>query len=166
MLRASGSRPRARRLRHNRRVTVAPARLSFAALLALALAACGDVGTGHAPRAPAGATLPGTVDDAAWQGVLACADCDGIDTRLRLSRGNGVVSQYELVEAFLDGEDAEYFREAGRWRREGRLLHLLPSQGGERLYAIDGAGNLVVVDRGGHVAGPGRVLSPVGEPAL
>ena len=157
MLRASGSRPRARRLRHNRRVTVAAARLSFAALLALALAACGDVGTGHAPRG-----RPGTVDeDAAWQGVLACADCDGIDTRLRLQRGNGVVSQYELVEAYLDGEGAEYFREQGRWRRDGRMLRLQPDTGGERLYAVDTAGNLVVVDRRGHAAGPGRTLSPV-----
>jgi hypothetical protein len=142
-------------------VTAASARLSLVVLLALGLVACGDVGTGAAPQGSADA-VPGTAGNAAaWQGVLACADCDGIDTRLRLQRGNGVASQYELVEAYLDGEGAEYFREQGRWRRDGRMLRLQPDTGGERLYAVDGAGNLVVVDRRGHAAGPGRVLSPV-----
>ena len=98
--------------------------------------------------------------------MLACADCDGIDTRLRLARGNGVVAQYELVEAYLDGEGAEYSREEGRWRRDGRILRLQPTGGGERLYTIDGAGNLVVVDRRGREAGPGRVLAPAGPPNL
>jgi hypothetical protein len=100
-----------------------------------------------------------------WQGVLACADCDGIDTRLRLQRGNGVVAQYELVEAYLDGEGAEYFHEGRRWRRDGRILRLQATSGGERLYAIDGTGNLVIVDRRGHAAGR-RVLTPGGPPGL
>src|SRR5688572_16554313 len=106
---------------------------------------------------------PGVGEELAWQGMVACADCDGIDTRLRLRRGNGVVSQYELVEAFLVDEGAEYFHEEGRWRREGRVLHLQPSGGGERRYAIDPEGNLMVIDRRGQLAGDGHVLAPVGE---
>jgi hypothetical protein len=132
----------------------------------VAFAGCGGRSP---PEASTGGTAPGFDTPAAelnWAGVLACADCDGIDTRLRLARGNGVVSQYELVEAFLDGEGAEYFREEGRWRRDGRILRLQATSGGERLYAIDGAGNLVVVDRRGHAAGPGRVLTPVAPPQM
>ena len=139
--------------------------MAFGVLAALGLVACGDPSpsqsAGPAPR------FENPDAELAWQGTLACADCDGIDTRLRLQRGNGIVAQYELVEAFLDDEaGAEYFREQGRWRRDGRVLHLQPSVGGERLYAIDGAGNLVVIDRRGHVVGPGRTLTPVGPPSL
>ncbi len=130
---------------------------------AMTLAACGDAGT---PRDATTARFENPDAELRWQGVLACADCDGIDTRLRLQRGNGVVAQYELVEAYLDGEGAEYFHEAGRWRRDGRLLRLQATSGGERLYEIDGTGNLVVVDRLGHAAGPNRVLAPAGPPAL
>jgi copper homeostasis protein (lipoprotein) len=130
-------------------------------LLALALAGCGErkppATTDTAPR------FDGTSGELAWQGVVACADCDGIDTRLRLHRGNGVVAQYELVEAFLVGEGAEYFHEEGRWRRDGRVLRLQASAGGERLYAIDPEGNLIVIDQGGRLAGDGHLLSPVGE---
>jgi len=165
MLRPDLSRPRAQVVRHDGRVTRIRHRWSILLLPLLALAGCG----GESKSQAGAQTAPGFDSpdaELSWQGVLACADCDGIDTRLRLSRGNGVVSQYELVEAFLDGEDAEYFREAGRWRRDGRILRLQATSGGERLYAIDGAGNLVVVNRAGLAAGPDRVLSPVGPPRM
>lgn len=138
----------------------------FAPLVAaLVLGGCGDVertsaSQGTSPR------MEAPVDEMAWEGTVSCSDCDGIQTQLRLQRGNGVVAQYELLEAFLDGKEAEYFREEGRWRRDGRVLHLQPSVGGERLYAIDGAGNLVAIDRRGHAAGPGRTLTPIGPPNL
>ena len=35
----------------------------------------------------------------------------------------------------------------GRWRRDGGVLRLQASAGGERRYAIDAEGNLVVIDR-------------------
>ena len=104
-------------------------------LAAAVLAGCSD---GGAQRDAPTARFESPDAELSWQGVLACADCDGIDTRLRLQRGNGVVAQYELVEAYLDGEGAEYFHEAGRWRRDGRILRLQATSGGERLYAIDG----------------------------
>ena len=165
MLVARLSRWRAGHVRHNRRMAACPRRGSIVAVAAavVLLAGCGrmpqqqdrDAGPTNAPD-----------DELAWQGVLACADCDGIDTRLKLQHGNGVAAQYELVEAFIDGEGADYFQESGRWRRDGRLLRLQSSAGGERLFAIDGAGNLVVVDRRGHAVGAGRVLSPVAPPPL
>jgi hypothetical protein len=166
MLSPVASRPRARPVRHNRRVTEAFRRSSILLppLLALALAACGQGGSDS--RQAAAARFDNPDAELRWQGVLACADCDGIDTRLRLERGNGVVSQYELVEAFLDGEGAEYFREEGRWRRDGRIVRLQPTSGGERLFALDGAGNLVVVDSRGHLAGPGRTLTPIAPPKM
>ncbi|WP_036171234.1 copper resistance protein NlpE N-terminal domain-containing protein [Noviluteimonas dokdonensis] len=145
----------------------APARHSSILLLpllaAVALAGCRG---GDAPSDASTARFESPDAELSWQGVVACADCDGIDTRLRLQRGNGVVAQYELVEAFLDGEGAEYFHEEGRWRRDGRILRLQATSGGERLYAIDGTGNLVVVDRRGDAAGPGHVLTPAGPPGL
>ena len=168
MLRPVGSRRRARWVRHNRIVRAFRHRwfVMFAPLVAaLALGGCGDANR----TSGAQTTVPGfdsPVEELAWEGTVACSDCDGIQTQLRLQRGNGVVAQYELQEAFLDGEGAEYFREEGRWRRDGRVLHLQPSVGGERLYAIDGAGNLVAIDRRGHAAGPGRTLTPVGPPNL
>lgn len=155
-------------MRQNRRVTAICHRWSFAAaglavLVGVALAGCGERDV--SPRADRAAPR---FDDApaeglGWQGVLACADCDGIDTRLRLRRGNGVVAQYELVEAFLVDEGAEYFHEEGRWRRDGRVLSLQASAGGERRYAIDPEGNLMVIDRRGQLAGDGHVLAPVSE---
>jgi len=168
MLPPVGSRRRARCVRHNRLVTAACHR--WLVLIAPLVAACALGGCGDTNRTSgAQTTVPGfdsPVQELAWEGTVACSDCDGIQTQLRLQRGNGVVAQYELLEAFLDGEGAEYFREEGRWRRDGRVLHLQPSAGGERLYAIDGAGNLVAIDRRGHAAGPGRTLTPMGPPNL
>lgn len=161
MLPPRASWPRARAARQNGRMAGRPFRWSILLLL-LAAAGCSD----DAQRTGPTARFESPDAELRWQGVLACADCDGIDTRLRLQRGNGVVAQYELVEAFLDGEGAEYFHEEGRWRRDGRLLRLQATSGGERLYAIDGTGNLVVVDRRGHAAGAGRVLTPAGPPGL
>ena len=164
MLPRRASRPRARAMAHDAGMTVARHRWSIL-LLPLLLTACGGDGVGTPDAGPT-ARFDSPDAELRWQGVLACADCDGIDTRLRLQRGNGVVAQYELVEAFLDGEGAEYFREEGRWRRDGRVLRLQATSGGERWYAIDGAGNLEVVDRRGHAAGVGHTLAPAGPPGL
>jgi len=129
-----------------------------ACLLALALAACGD-GSRSAGPARAPADFPADAQ-LAWQGLLACADCRGIDTRLRLLRA-GDATRYELVEAFIADDGTEYFREEGRWSREGRVLRLQADAGGERLYALDADGSLHVIDRLGHEAGSGRLLEPV-----
>ena len=149
----------------NVRVTVACHRwsIALAVLAGLALAGCGDRDAPSRGERGTPRIEPGVGEELAWQGMVACADCDGIDTRLRLRRGNGVVAQYELVEAFLVDEGAEYFHEQGRWRRDGRVLLLTASGGGERRYAIDPEGNLLILDRQGQLVGDGHVLAPVGE---
>jgi uncharacterized lipoprotein NlpE involved in copper resistance len=147
------------RLLHNRRVhRIARLRWSLACCAIAVLAcACGD-----ASRTPARTPDAfGTDAVLAWQGVVACADCDGIDTRLRLQRGTGAAAQYQLVEAFLDEAGAEYFREEGRWERQGAILTLHAQAGGVRRYRIEGDGALVAVDRAGEVAGEESGLTPV-----
>lgn len=96
-----------------------------------------------------------------WQGVVACADCLGIDTRLRLEQGAAPAARYQLVEAFLDEAGAEYFREEGRWQRDGAILTLRAQAGGVRRYRIGGDGALVAIDREGREVGDGRSLAPV-----
>lgn len=143
-------------LLHNRRVhPIARFRWSLPCAIAVLLGACGE-----APRPPAQASDAfGTDAVLVWQGVVACADCAGIDTRLRLQRGQ--TAQYQLVEAFLDDAGAEYFREEGRWERQGPILTLHAQAGGVRRYRIEGDGALVAVDRAGEEAGEGRSLAPV-----
>lgn len=146
-------------LRHNRGVAHDPppryARVPVLMLLAL-VAACGnqeratDADAGDAPGAPL-----------VWQGLVACADCAGIDTRLRLERASDGTARYQLVEAFLDGGGAEYYREEGRWERAGRILTLRAATGGVRRYRLDGEGRLLAADRTGREAGSGGPLSPV-----
>ena len=141
-----------------------PARLRclcLSTLLAAGLAACGE-----APRPPASGDAPVPAGDAqlAWQGVVACADCAGIDTRLRLER-SGKDARYQLVEAFLDADGAEYFREEGRWERVGKVLVLHAAGGGVRRYRIGVDGSLLVTDRAGRDVAAGSALAPVPGPA-
>lgn len=126
------------------------------------LAACGESPRTAASRA---GTSPGMDAPLAWQGLVACADCAGIDTRLRLERGAGDRARYQLVEAFLDEEGAEYFREEGRWERAGSVLTLRATGGGVRRYRIDRDGSLLAADRAGRDAGTGYALVPVPGPS-
>ena len=144
---------------HNARVSGLRFRWLLPSVLAAVLAACEP---GSAPqRAPAAA---GTLSDhLAWQGIVACADCMGIDTRLQLDEGAGITARYELVEAFLDSEGAQYFREAGRWERTGAVLVLRADGGGVRRYRIDGDGNLAPADFHGDVSGASGLLAPVAD---
>ena len=97
----------------------------------------------------------------AWQGLLACADCDGIDTHLVLDRGV-IPPRYELMETFLFDDDGERFREQGRWRREGQLLRLSADGGGQRVYAIEADGRLSLRGANGNAPPDGaRLLEPV-----
>lgn len=150
----------ARALRHNHRVAHASsphtARLPALMLLALSLAACGNQEPGMDADAGDAAGTP-----LVWQGLAPCADCAGIDTRLRLERATDGTARYQLVEAFLDGGSAEYYREEGRWERAGRILTLRAATGGVRRYRLDGEGRLLAADRMGREAGAGGPLSPV-----
>jgi uncharacterized lipoprotein NlpE involved in copper resistance len=144
-------------LLHNRRVhRIARLHWTLACAVATLVCACGD-----SARAPARA--PDTFGSDAvlvWQGVVACADCAGIDTRLSLQQGRDASARYQLVEAFLDEGGAEYFREEGRWERSGTLLTLHARSGGVRRYRIADDGALVATDLGGGEAGQGHSLAP------
>lgn len=146
-------------MRHNRGVRNHSRRLTL--LLLSGLVACGD-----APQPdPDPQALPSPFDGAptqlAWQGLLACADCDGIDTQLILDRG-GTQPRYALMETFLHDEEGERFSEQGRWRREGRLLRLRADAGGQRVYAIELDGRLSLRRTDGSAPpGEARLLEPV-----
>lgn len=130
----------------------------------LALASCGESPPADPPRAydPRGTDGQGTL---AWQGLLACADCEGIDTRLVLDR-DGMQARYQLLETFIAGDDGDRFSEQGQWRRDGRLLRLQSDDGGRRVYAIEADGRLSLRDADGEAPpGAARLLDPVTPPS-
>jgi hypothetical protein len=113
----------------------------FAAALFLLLAACSRSAPDPeataaappvAPAAPSGEPM-----DASWQGVLPCADCDGIQTRLHLV-ADGDVRRFELEETYLAAEGGERFEASGEWSEHSAMLDAQPTA----VYRldIDGAG--------------------------
>ena len=140
-------------------------------LATLAVVACGEMPApdkqGRAHSLP---PFTGSAGQLAWEGVLACADCEGIETRLVLERegidpilGSGNAQpRYELLETFLANDGGERYREQGQWQRVGRLLRLQADEGGERVFAIEPDGRLSLRDGdGGEPAGAARLLAPV-----
>jgi copper homeostasis protein (lipoprotein) len=127
-------------------------------LLVLWLAGCG---WDHAPVAPAAKALPsdGRIE---WQGLLPCADCDGIQTQLSLLR-NGDLRSYTLTETYLAEDGDARFIDNGRWRRDGELLRLRGDSGGVRVYALLPDGRLQPRDDRGRAFLPrdGDFLEPV-----
>ena len=96
----------------------------------------------------------------AWRGVLACADCDGIDTHLTLER-SGMPPRYRMMETYLLADTGERFHEEGVWRRDGALLRLQSDAGAARTFAIEPDGALSVRDRRGRPSPGGSRLAPV-----
>lgn len=126
--------------------------LRLAVLLCLSLAGLLPACSRDAPpsgAAPAAALPPFDGDGRiGWQGMLACADCDGIDTTLALSR-SGERREYLLVETYLAQDGDARFVEQGRWRQQGdALIRLQAADGGERVYALQADGRLQ--PRDGH----------------
>lgn len=141
-------------------------------LVALCLAAllplpgCGRSDTdadpaGSAPPAPATAEAPDPAPadsalDITWQGVLPCADCDGIQTRLRLV-ADDEGRRYELQETYLASDGGEVFESQGAWVEESAVLdgqstvaYRLDTSGAQRWFALQPDGALEMLD------GPGR----------
>lgn len=138
-------------------------RLAWPLYLSLAAAAGCDGDAPSAPPPPPLATDPSATLE--WRGLLACADCDGIDMRLQLADADA--ARYQLVELFLAGGGEERFLERGHWQREGRFLRLRADDGAERVFAIEADGRLSVRDRDGAIpGGPPRRLDPVTPPPL
>lgn len=138
-----------------------------AVLLVLLLAACRPDGGDPPPPAsepPAAAAqeppVGGEEDfEATWTGVLPCADCDGIETRLTLSRTGGE-ARFELEERYLGVADAGTFIQAGTWdaRRDedGQVTYRLDPEGSDLRWRTRPDGSLEGVDAGGRPlsAGP------------
>jgi copper homeostasis protein (lipoprotein) len=115
----------------------APVALLLAACLAaLALAGCQKQKAPEAaakadPEAPAG-VIADFGGERVWQGVLPCADCLGIDTRLVLRQDSGG-RHYVLAETYLGAAEPNRFEREGRWveTHEGR------DDAAETVYVLD-----------------------------
>jgi hypothetical protein len=137
-------------------------RLAWPLWLSLAIVAgCdGDTSSRRGAHPPPSRPDAMDADGLAWRGLMACADCEGIDTLLELGRAGG--ARYRLVEVFVTADGEVRFEEQGEWRREGRVLFLLADGGGERVFGLEPDGRLSLLDaRGLGPAGEGRVLEPV-----
>lgn len=98
----------------------------------------------------------------AWQGALACADCEAIQTQLVLER-TGDVRGYTLTETFFAADGGTRFVEAGRWQRAGDLIRMQGDTGSVRAYALLSDGSLQPRDPRGRrfPARHGDVLLPM-----
>ena len=139
--------------------------LLLAALAAFALAGC-DRDSAPADRAadaPVEAdageagTAPAADDfDRTWLGVLPCADCDGIQTRLQLRRDGGRQT-YALEETYLGADGEAVFTQAGQWVRDDGdegVFRLDPESPASRRYALRPDGSLDQLDRRGEPLEP------------
>ena len=134
--------------------------LCLAALLPLS--GCGRSDTdadpaGSAPPAPATAEAPDPAPadsalDITWQGVLPCADCDGIQTRLRLV-ADDQGRRYELQETYLARDGGEVFETQGAWIEESAVIndqatvvYRLDTAGASRWFSLRPDGALEMLD--------------------
>ncbi|WP_158637093.1 copper resistance protein NlpE [Arenimonas daejeonensis] len=130
----------------------------------LALAACGR----DAPSGDGATAGPDDFPDAevatdgdferAWLGVLPCADCDGIQTRLVLRAEDGV-RRYVLEETYLGAEGDNAFVQEGEWREETTSLegvdttvYRLDPQGPGRWFWLQPDGGLEMLEGEGRAS--------------
>ncbi|HEX4853366.1 copper resistance protein NlpE N-terminal domain-containing protein [Arenimonas sp.] len=105
---------------------------AFVLLGLVALAGCGREGGDAAPAPPAPAQAESApaheaeAFDRSWLGVLPCADCDGIQTRLQL-RADADGARYLLEETYLGGEGNQQFLQEGEWREETVQINGAPA---------------------------------------
>ena len=143
----------------------ATATLLLAALLALP--GCGREQAGQAPGPsdPPGASADPAEDEAGfdrtWLGVLPCADCDGIQTRLQL-REDPEGPRYLLEETYLGGPGENRFVQEGDWREEtaavGGLdatVYRLDPDGPGRWFWLQPDGALEMLEAEGRPAADG-----------
>lgn len=133
------------------------------AVLALAVLVTGCDGGRDAGRNPSPAAAQLDADGRIeWQAVLACADCDGIETALVLNR-SGDQRDYTLTETFLADDGGDRFVEQGMWLREDELIRLQSAGKGLRVFALLPDGRLEPRDHRGRrfAPRPGDALMPV-----
>lgn len=115
-----------------------------ACLLCAGATACQDAAA--PPTAAATSAEPG--DQIEWQGLRACADCNGIQTDLVLERG-GDARRYTLTETYVTGRGSAQFVERGGWRQDRRLLRLQGDDASLHVYALLPDGRLQARDSHG-----------------
>jgi uncharacterized lipoprotein NlpE involved in copper resistance len=145
--------------------------LSMLLVLTATLPACAIERSGDAPAKPA-MSAPGDAHTSrnaldwagVYEGVLPCADCPGIETRLTL----GSDGAFERQTRYLDRETTpRSARGRFSWHASGNAI-TLDANGGDQQYAV-GEGRLVQLNRDGSRPAPheaSRVLTRVsGQPA-
>ena len=118
----------------------------FAACVLLALAGC-DAGKPSGSRTASPTTSSNFTSGMEFSGERDCADCDGIESWLRLEQ-SGKTQRYRMVEVYVGQDHERRFEDTGQWSTQGELLRLRSSQGGERIYARMDDG--VLQARGSH----------------
>lgn len=116
-----------------------------ACLLSLCIAGCG----GQAPQSASPAVTAAAGDRIEWQGIVDCADCDGIQADLVLEQANGK-RRYTLVENYIAGSSSQRFVEHGDWQRSAGLLRLHGDNASVRVYALLPDGRLQARDSHGE----------------
>lgn len=146
---------------------VAPATRTVIMLLALAASAAGCMPRSDtAPAAPDMHNSRNALDWAGvYEGVLPCADCPGIQTRLSLQQDG----RFELTMRYIERQVAPFVSTGSfSWNADGNTI-TLDGAGGGAMYRV-GEGRLLQLDRDGSVPAPSshnRTLTKVaaGAPA-
>ena len=139
--------------------------IALPVLLAAALAGCGREPPQDPPAdARADGDTPALAEDfeRTWLGVLPCADCDGIQTRLVL-RGEDGARRYLLEETYLGVEGDNAFVQEGEWTEETLSLEgvdtpvyrLDPQGPASRWFWIQPDGGLEMLEGRGRTFGDG-----------
>ena len=135
-------------------------------LAASTLAGCGRPSEPDPAGAPAerAAGAPPLAEDfeRTWLGVLPCADCDGIQTRLVL-RGESGARRYLLEETYLGVEGDNAFVQEGEWTEETLALEgvdtpvyrLDPQGPASRWFWLQPDGGLEMLESRGRTFGDG-----------
>jgi len=118
------------------------------AALSLALGGCAPQQTPL--RVPAGATADNSRTSLDWagvyQGVLPCADCEGIETLITLNKD----ATYIVKTRYLGRDNGVFERQgAFAWDEAGGAIRLAGMSDGPEHYLV-GEGVLIQLDREGH----------------
>jgi copper homeostasis protein (lipoprotein) len=138
--------------------------LALLVLATAALAGCGRSSDPDPASAEPGRTTLAVTEDfeRTWLGVLPCADCDGIQTRLVL-RGEDGARRYLLEETYLGVEGDNAFVQEGEWTEETLALEgvdtpvyrLDPQGPASRWFWVQPDGGLEMLEGPGRTFGDG-----------
>ncbi|MDR2166138.1 MAG: copper resistance protein NlpE [Zoogloeaceae bacterium] len=112
---------------YNKKKMFCPSPFPFLLAAAASLAACDATPPSARPEsAPAGETTSAEPPpiSGVFQGVLPCADCEGIRTTLTLS-GDGA---FVLESSYLKNGEQPAPTQTGTWKRTGTVIELFPSR--------------------------------------